>query len=226
MDLKHYIILIILATTFGSCKKDLPARIDLTGVAKIQSILVPNEPPKVLPDQKIELNDLSTGSKFNLLTDKLGVFSFPGLEGSEQYKLSYRQEFTDANQYRAVYTGEQTFTGSSADLNSYTFMANLDTKNMKGVLLKVTDKGSGAISGAKVIFYSSEELAKLDSDLVGYGSICTLTSNNIGLSLAMQLPQKVYIKAMFKSEDGKVKLVSELQTVTVDTFKEISIVIK
>jgi hypothetical protein len=82
------------------------------------------------------------------------------------------------------------------------------------------------VPGAKVIVYTSGELAKLDPDFQGYGSLCSVTSNASGLCLAMQLPPTVFVQCIFLSADGKVKLQSALQTIPVDSYKPLSIVVQ
>lgn len=210
----------------GCTKTNEPGMANFTGTATVTSPLTPGTPPVPLVNQKVTLTDATKNVSYDLLTDAQGLFSFPGLSGSDSYTVALTETLSDANQFQAVYSAAATVNAGQADISKYSLAAVLDTKTYKGILITVVDKSGGTVPGAKVVVYSSGELAKLDPDFLGYGSLCSLSSNSSGLCLAMQLPQTVYVKGLFSSSDGKVKLQSALQTVTVDTYKTISIVVQ
>lgn len=227
MKNRIYTFLMLFGLAVSSCNKSAdPAATYLKGTATLTSPLTPNQPAAPMASQKITLKNMATGSSYDLLTDALGVFYFPGIPKTGSYQLMLTQTVTDPNQFQAVYSAAPTVTGGQPDISTLSLAVTLDTKTYKGLLITVNDTGGGAVPGAKVVVYSSGELAKLDPDLAGYGAVCSLTTNGGGLCLAMQLPQTVYLKALFTSTDGKVKLKSALQTVTVDSYKPVSITIQ
>jgi len=214
------------ALVFWSCDKteETDPQLALQGVATYKNIIDNSPAESALKNQVINVTDMKSSYLYQLNTDTLGRFYFPGWSVNDTFLLQSSMIKNTDFEYNIKYTGSRIVTG--IELINANLSTTIDTSNQQTLLLTSKDSLGGIIPNASVLIYTSRVLASIDTSFLGSGAIASLKTNKIGKCATMQIPSdSLFIIGVFPQQKPILK--SDLFGIKLDkNFTQYDIEIK